>query len=152
MCIYENNLVCGCSDGIIRIFKADSFQYVITLHRPPPLGKANIDSSSKKIHISVTNDEKFADIIALAYNPIAEKLMSLYSDKTFFVWDLKKTEKIYVYRYHTFHSGTINNMDILITKDNTLRIVTCSDDKTVKFWNMKLDEFQGINIKGINLK
>ncbi len=115
--------------------------YVITLHRPPPLGKANIDSSSKKINISVTSDEKFADVIGLLYNNITEKLISIYSDKTFFIWDLKNSEKLYVYRYNTFHSGSINNMDIQITSDEIIRIATCSDDKTVKLWNLKLEDF-----------
>ena len=101
----------------------------------------------KKINISVTNDEKFADVIALKYNANAEKLISIYSDKTFFVWDLKNSEKIYVFRYNTFHSGTICQMDILQTKDNIIRIATCSDDKTVRFWNFKIEDFLP-NLKG----
>jgi hypothetical protein len=36
-------------------------------------------------------------------------------------------------------------MDIQITQDDILRIATCSDDRTVKFWNMKLEDFQGVN-------
>jgi WD40 repeat protein len=146
ICVYDQSLVCGCSDGVIRVFKADTFEYVITLHRPPPLGKANIDSSSKKINISVTHDEKFADVIALVYNYNSEKLVALYSDKTFFIWDLKKSEKLYVYRYSTYHSGTINSMDLQTTSDDVLRIATCSDDRTVKFWNIKLEDFPGVNI------
>jgi WD40 repeat protein len=130
---------------VIRVFKADTLEYVITLHRPPPLGKANIDSSSKKINISVTHDEKFADVIALVYNYNAEKLVALYSDKTFFIWDLKKSEKLYVYRYSTYHSGTINCMDLYTNNDDVLYIATCSDDKTVKFWNIKLEDFTGVN-------
>jgi WD40 repeat protein len=143
MCIYDQMLVCGCGDGIIRIFKAESLEHVVTLHRPPPLGRANIDANIKKINISVTQDEKFADVVTLNYNNFHEKLLSIYSDKTFFVWDLKKSDKIYVDRYNAFHSGSINNMDIQETKDNILRVVTCSDDKTVKFWNFKMEDFPG---------
>jgi WD40 repeat protein len=146
ICVFDQTLVCGCSDGVVRVFKADTLDYVITLHRPPPLGKANIDSSSKKINISVTHDEKFADVISLVYNYNAEKLVALYSDKTFFIWDLKKSEKLYVYRFSTYHSGTINCMDIQTTADDVLRIATCSDDRTVKFWNLKLEDFPGVNI------
>lgn len=143
--IYQDNLICGCSEGIIRIFNCNTLQYKSTLHRPPPLGKANIDSNTKKINISVSNDEKFADVIYLEYNNYYEKLLSLYSDKTFFIWDLKKTEKIYVYRYNTFHSGSINNMDFIIDpKEEIINFVTCSDDKTVRLWNMKIEDFLSI--------
>jgi WD40 repeat protein len=146
ICVFDQTLVCGCSDGVVRVFKADTLDYVITLHRHPPLDKANIDSSSKKINISVTHDEKHVDVISLVYTYNAEKLVALYSDKTFFIWDLKKSEKLYVYRFSTFHSGTINCMDILTNADDVLRIVTCSDDGTVKFWNLKLEDFPGVNI------
>jgi len=140
--IYQDNLICGCSEGIIRIFSCSTLQYKSTLHRPPPLGKANIDSNTKKINISVTNDEKFADVICLVFNPFYEKLISLYSDKTFFIWDLRKQEKIYVYRYSTFHSGSINNMDCYFDScEEVIHFVTCSDDKTVRLWNIKMEEF-----------
>jgi WD40 repeat protein len=149
ICVYDQTLVCGCSDGVIRVFKAENLEYVITLHRPPPLGKANIDSSSKKINISVTSDEKFADVIGLVYNNLNEKLISVYSDKTFFIWDLKNSDKLYVYRYNSFHSGSINNMDVQITNDEIVRIATCSDDKTVKLWNFKMEDFvNSLVIKG----
>ena len=39
-------VVCGLSDGLIRIFKSEKLDHVATLSRPPPLGKANIDSSN----------------------------------------------------------------------------------------------------------
>jgi len=151
--IYNDNLICGCAEGIIRIFNSTTLQYKSTLHRPPPLGKANIDSNSKKINISVTNDEKFADVICLIYNPFYEKLISLYSDKTFFIWDLRKPDKIYVYRYNTFHSGSINNMDYFMdSKEDVIHFVTCSDDKTVRLWNMKIEDFytQGLSNNKLN--
>jgi len=141
ICLNDANVICGCGDGIIRVFKIETFEHVMTLHRPPPLGKANIDSNIKKINISVSQDEKFADIIIVSFNNIHDRLISIYSDKTFFIWDIKKTEKIYVYRYNSFHSGSINNMDIQSNDDDILKIVTCSDDKTVKLWNFKFEEF-----------
>jgi len=144
--IHQDNLICACSDGIIRIFNSNTLQYKSTLHRPPPLGKANIDSNTKKINISVTNEEKFADVIFLLFNPFHEKLISLYSDKTFFIWDLKKSEKIFVYRYNTFHSGSINNMDVYVNNENNIvNFVTASDDKTVRLWNMKMEDFENFN-------
>jgi len=39
-------VICGLSDGLVRIFKSDKLEHVATLSKPPPLGKANIDSSN----------------------------------------------------------------------------------------------------------
>lgn len=48
LCIFDKMLGCGCTDGIIRLFNYETLAHVITLHRPPPLGKANIDSNVKR--------------------------------------------------------------------------------------------------------
>lgn len=42
ICAFSNLVACGCSDGIIRCFDADTLEHIITLPRPPPLGEANI--------------------------------------------------------------------------------------------------------------
>ena len=43
--VHEDGLLAAaCADGLVRVFKADSLQYVATLPRPPPLGRANISS------------------------------------------------------------------------------------------------------------
>lgn len=40
----DGTLAAACADGLVRLFKADDLQYVATLPRPPPLGRANISS------------------------------------------------------------------------------------------------------------
>lgn len=35
-------LLCGCSDGYIRVFAPKTLEHVLTLPKPPPLGTANI--------------------------------------------------------------------------------------------------------------
>jgi len=96
------------------------------------------------MNISVTNEEKFADVIFVMYNDFSDKLLTLYSDKTFFIWELEKIEKldkIYVLRHDIYHSGSIYSMDLIQGKDNILKIATCSDDKTIKYWNLKIEDF-----------
>ena len=49
--------------------------------------------------------------------------------------------RINITRYHIFQSGSIKAMDYAYDeKEKLIKIVTCSDDKTVIYWNLRLDE------------
>ena len=82
------------------------------------------------------------NVIASAYNNYYKKLVVIYSNKTFFVWDINQLNNIHLYRNNIFQSGGIKAMDYSILKEeNLIKIATCSDDNTVIYWNIKLDEF-----------
>lgn len=59
--ITNDHLMCGCSDGVIRVFSTKTLDHIMTLPKPPPLGSANIEAGVKKIRIPATKDSKFAD-------------------------------------------------------------------------------------------
>ena len=141
--IWNNMIGCGLSDGIYRVFNADNLNHIVTLQRPPALGKLNDDLNKKgNINIPSNSNPIFADIIASSYNDFHKKLIVIYSDKTFFAWDINDLKNICIYRYNIFQSGGIKAMDYSISKEeNLIKIATCSDDKTVIYWNIKLDEF-----------
>lgn len=63
--VSEGRLFCACSDGIMRIFKTETLEHIITLSRPPPLGETNILTGVSKIKIPSNNKTKFADILAV---------------------------------------------------------------------------------------
>ena len=136
--MWDNLLGCGCGDGVFRIF-TNELKYVTTLKNPPPLGQINTD---KEIINNNKNNNVYPDIIASLYNSFHKKLIVVYSDKTFIAWDISNFNKMQIFRSKIFHCGGIKAMDYFVDKENnTIKIVTCSDDKTVIFWNMQLDEF-----------
>ena len=142
--IWNNMIGCGLGDGLYRIFNADNLGHILTLQRPPPLGSLNDDFNNKKGNINIPNNSNhiFSDIIATIYNEYYNKLIVVYSDKTFFIWDISQLKDVHIYRSNIFQSGGIKAMDYSISKEeNLIKIVTCSDDKTVIYWNIKLDEF-----------
>ena len=137
--IWKNFIGCGLSDGIYRVFNADNLNHVLTLQRPPPLGSLNAQMMVNSIK---NEDDVFPDVIASAYNNYFKKLVVIYSNKTFFVWDINQLNNIHLYRNNIFQSGGIKAMDYSISKEeNLIKIATCSDDNTVIYWNIKLDEF-----------
>jgi WD40 repeat protein len=111
---------------------------VTSLKYPPPLGKKNGVKEEIK-----SNDKNsvYPDIIASLYDSIHEKLIVIYSDKTFLAWEMNNNN-IHLYRSKIFHCGGIKAMDYYTDKENNIiKIATCSDDKTVIFWNIPIDEF-----------
>ena len=135
--IWDNNIGCGCSDGIYRIFNVDNLSHIQTLHKPPPLGPEinNINS--------VQNSSNFVypDVMCNLYIKYHKKLIIVYSNKYFLVWDIKNKNQMNIVRYHVFQCGSIKCMDYAFDqKENILKIATCSDDKTVIYWNLRLDE------------
>ena len=136
--MWNNLLGCGCGDGVYRIF-TNELKYISSLKNPPPLGKINSD---KELNINNKNDNVYADIIASIYDSTHNKLVVIYSDKTFIAWDISNNNNIQIYKSKIFHCGGIKAMDYFIDKENNfIKIATCSDDKTVIFWNIPIDEF-----------
>ena len=147
--MWNNLLGCGCGDGVYRIF-TNELKYICTLKTPPPLGKINTD---KEININSKNNLLYADVIASLYNNVYNKLLVIYSDKTFIAWDINNIENIEIYRTKIFHCGGIEAMDYFVDKkNNIIKIVTCSDDKTVIFWSIPIEEFIANNSSSTNNK
>ena len=85
----NEHLICGCSDGIVRVFGTKSLEHIITLPKPPPLGSANIETGVKKVRIPSTKDSKFADCQAVIVDENNQRVIVLYSDRMIFIWDIK---------------------------------------------------------------
>ena len=143
LCIFESNYIgCGCGDNVIRIFDGETLKHYVTLNKICPLGKANVDFSTHTEELKSFPDSKYADIISVSYNEYHKKFITVYSDKTLFIWNINSKKECLVYRYNIFHSGSITSMDYCIDKDNNvLKLITVGDDCTGIYWNLKLSDF-----------
>lgn len=79
----------ACSEGVMRVFQAETLVHVVTMARPPPLGETNILTGVSKIKIPTSNKSKFADIICCVVDKVNERLLTLYSDRMMFLWEIK---------------------------------------------------------------
>lgn len=134
---FSNLVVCGCEEGIIRFFDGTSLEHIRTLTRPPPLGEANVTIEKQGMAIQTDSNATFADVISVKLFENNTRLFSLYSDKTVFIWDLTKLDKVVVNRSFLNHSGGINDIQILPTSTLELtKFATASSDKTIRLWNI----------------
>jgi WD40 repeat protein len=132
-----NMVVCGCDDGVIRFFDANTLEHIRTLTRPPPLGEANVTIEKQGLAIQTDSSATFADVISVKLFENNTRLFSLYSDKTVFIWDLTKLDRVVVSRSFLNHSASINDIQILPTSTLELtKFATASSDKTIRLWNL----------------
>ena len=136
LCIYDNKYIgCGCGDGIIRLFNAETLQHYTTINKLYSFGK--VTDLNPKI-----SNPNAADIIAIQYNIFYNKLITIYSDKALFIWEINSDKTTSIYRSYIFHFGSIICMDYDIDPDNNvLKLITAGDDSIVIYWNFKLDDF-----------
>ena len=108
--VSDGKLFCACSEGVMRIFQADSLQHIVTMARPPPLGDTNILVGVSKIKIPTSNESKFADVICCIVDQVNNRVVTLYSDRMLFIWDIKKFDHMNVYRTFHSHRGPIHDI------------------------------------------
>ena len=137
--IWDDKIGIGCGDGIYRIFNADDLNYIQNLPKPPPLGHFNLNANIDNLK---NNELIYPDIKCNIYSNYHNKLIIVYSNNYFFVWDINDINKIEIIRQHIFQNGNIKNMDLAIDKkEGIIKLVTSGDDKTVIFWNFKINDF-----------
>ena len=146
-------LYCACSDGIIRVFSTETLQHLLSLSKPPPLGSTNLLAGNGRIKISQNKTTKFADVIACTIDHLNNRAIALYSDHMLFIWDVGALKSVTVLRSMYSHSGPIHDIQVVSNKhqiglntkamslprceneDSLTKFVTCSSDRTIRFWN-----------------
>ena len=132
LAIFENKIGIGCSDGIYRIFNIDNLTYIQTLPNPSSFCFNNLNLNEKLIS---------TDIICNLYSAFHNKLILVYSNNLFIIWNVQDIIKIEIDREHLFLNSKINNIDLAIDeKEGLIKIVSSNDDCTVIYWNFKIDE------------
>lgn len=124
-------VICGCSDGSVRLFHPITLEHLKTL--PKPHMVAAPTSSTQSL---------FPDSIALSLTPSNKHLAVLYSDKSVFLWNISDLKNIFKARHFRAHSGCIwdiqpyqvseNNKSTFLPSNS---FVTCSADSTIRFWD-----------------
>ena len=140
--LWNDLLGCGCGDGLFRIFTTE-LRHICTLKYPPPLSQINSD---KEVPYSKNSNNIYADVIASLFNTYHNKLVLVYSNKNVISWDISDFSHIVLDKSKIFHLGGIKSMDYFQDKENNiLKIVTMSDDKTVIYWSIPLNELIELN-------
>ena len=130
--IWENKIGIGCSDGVYKIYEANNLNHILSLPKPPPINPENKEKSL------------YPDIICNLYNKHYNKLITVYSNRYFCLWNIKNMKQIEIMRHHFFQSGSIKYLDLGVDNDKgIIKMVTAGNDNNVFYWNFLINEFLG---------
>lgn len=132
----ERMVVCGCSDGIVRVFERGTLGYMATLPRPHQLG---IDIAAPEN----SSNALYADVVAVRVKD--DKVAAVYSDHSLFLWDVADFSHVGKYRSLLFHSDCVWGVE----RSTLNTFITYASDGTARFWNLDSNEPKNIYSKDL---
>ncbi|CAB5191887.1 uncharacterized protein OCT59_005327 [Rhizophagus irregularis] len=141
--VSEQYIVCACTNGIVRLFEPVTLKYIGTLPKPHPLGVDLTLQTGTTYNGSGDPNEIYPDTVSVKLDAETGKLSCIYSDHSFFIWDIKDIKKIGKYRSFLYHCDTIWGVEMIPSRNSTATttsfpentFVTYSADSTIRFWN-----------------
>ncbi|XP_069706958.1 WD repeat-containing protein 62-like [Phaenicophaeus curvirostris] len=138
LCLSEDLIFCGCSDGTVRIFQASDLRFLGDLPTPHPLG---VDITQPRA--PSRPDLVYPDTITLAYDASNCWVTCIYKDHSVYVWDIRDLQKIKKVWSDLFHSSIIWNVEVYpVLEEKRSRLppgsfLTCSSDNTIRVWTLE---------------
>ncbi|ORY08103.1 WD40 repeat-like protein [Basidiobolus meristosporus CBS 931.73] len=143
--INDKYIVCGCENGVVRLFEPESLNYAGTLPKPHPLG---VNINTQEFIQEPNSTDVFPDAVAVRITHDGDKVAVVYSDRSIYIWDIKSLDKIGKYRSSLYHSGCVWGVELFpslgdsaVMEESSIDIplnsfVTYSADGTIRFWNL----------------
>ncbi|CAN0372227.1 unnamed protein product, partial [Discosporangium mesarthrocarpum] len=100
----------ACSDGLVRLFDAETLAYSVTLPRPQPLGPRGANVASVKELQEITEASTVAGgraTLGCRLSPSGTKVVCVYADRSVFIWDVTNRGRVGKYRSFVGHGGSI---------------------------------------------
>ncbi|XP_025770302.1 WD repeat-containing protein 62 [Puma concolor] len=142
LCVSQELIFCGCTDGIVRIFQAHSLQYLANLPKPHYLGVDVAQGLEPSFLFHRKAEAVYPDTVALTFDPIHQWLSCVYKDHSIYIWDVKDINKVGKMWSELFHSSYVWNVEVYPEFEDQRAclpsgsFLTCSSDNTIRFWNM----------------
>ncbi|KAM4825462.1 WD repeat-containing protein 62 [Thomomys bottae] len=142
LCVSEELIFCGCTDGIVRIFQAHSLHYLANLPKPHYLGVDVAQGLEPSFLFHRKAEAVYPDTVALTFDPVHQWLSCVYKDHSIYIWDVKDINKVSKMWSELFHSSYVWNVEVYPEFEDQRAclpsgsFLTCSSDNTIRFWNM----------------
>lgn len=154
-------ILVGCAEAIIRVFNAETLEYITTLPRTHFLGVDVAQGVHINHMMTVPQNAKYPDTIAIVYDENRSKVTSVYNDHSLYIWDLRDIRRVGKSNSFLYHSACIwgvetvpfsylkHNVSDTLPSDSFL---TCSSDDTIRVWDIENGESTELYRKNIYSK
>ncbi|XP_065833168.1 mitogen-activated protein kinase-binding protein 1-like isoform X2 [Oscarella lobularis] len=133
----ETYVICGCSEGVIRLFDPSTLKYICSLPRPHSLGVIIPAAEEDK---RAQTPAKYPDVVCLSMDVSNMKLGVVYSDHSFYVWNIGNLSQVTLSGSFLSHRSCIWNIEPFSSEPGIAlpanSFITGSTDGTVRFWNL----------------
>uniref|UniRef100_H9Z024 WD repeat-containing protein 62 isoform 1 n=1 Tax=Macaca mulatta TaxID=9544 RepID=H9Z024_MACMU len=142
LCVSQELIFCGCTDGIVRIFQAHSLHYLANLPKPHYLGVDVAQGLEPSFLFHRKAEAVYPDTVALTFDPIHQWLSCVYKDHSIYIWDVKDINRVGKVWSELFHSSYVWNVEVYPEFEDQRAclpsgsFLTCSSDNTIRFWNL----------------
>nr|XP_015105680.1 WD repeat-containing protein 62 isoform X2 [Vicugna pacos] len=142
LCVSQDLIFCGCTDGIVRIFQAHSLHYLANLPKPHYLGVDVAQGLEPSFLFRRKAEAIYPDTVALTFDPVHQWLSCVYKDHSIYIWDVRDINKVGKIWSELFHSSYVWNVEVYPEFEDQRAclpsgsFLTCSSDNTIRFWNM----------------
>ncbi|XP_005908326.2 WD repeat-containing protein 62 isoform X1 [Bos mutus] len=142
LCVSQELIFCGCTDGIVRIFQAHSLQYLTNLPKPHYLGVDVAQGLEPSFLFHRKAEATYPDTVALTFDPMHQWLSCVYKDHSIYIWDVRDINQVGKVWSELFHSSYVWNVEVYPEFEDQRAclpsgsFLTCSSDNTIRFWNM----------------
>lgn len=82
--------------------------------KPHPLGTDISLVTSPDMVRPAVESTHYPDAVAMVYDETAQRVISVYSDRSLYVWDIRDLTKIGKYRSFIFHSDCVWGVEVCI--------------------------------------
>nr|XP_061837712.1 mitogen-activated protein kinase-binding protein 1 [Nerophis lumbriciformis]XP_061837713.1 mitogen-activated protein kinase-binding protein 1 [Nerophis lumbriciformis] len=146
LCVTDQLIFCGCSDGAVRAFSPLTLHFICTLPRPHFLGVDVAAMTDISQLFSCRADARYPDTVAVTYDPSNHWLSCIYNDHSVYVWDvgdLRRVGKLYSALYHAScvwslevfpQEGGVTGAEKLVLAPGCF--LSCSSDNTIRVWTV----------------
>jgi len=138
---HKNRLLCGCANGVCRVFDGKSFEFIATLPLPK---RIDIPVQTQKSQ-QIENDEgpvgSYPDTVFVGWIDAGQSAIVIYADRSLFSWDLSEVGVIRRKFSLLSHTSGISAI-VALPSTNLVEgqpdglIATCSNDRRLRFWKI----------------
>ncbi|XP_053672598.1 uncharacterized protein LOC128722930 [Anopheles nili] len=158
-------ILVGCADAIVRVFNAETLEYITTLPRTHFLGVDVAQGVHINHMMAVPQSAKYPDTIAIVYDDVRSKVTCVYNDHSLYIWDLRDIRRVGKSQSFLYHSACIWGVETVPFSYQQLQhsanggdtlpsdcFMTCSSDDTIRVWDVDSCEANEVYRKNIYSK
>uniref|UniRef100_A0AAV2K7B8 MABP1/WDR62 second WD40 domain-containing protein n=1 Tax=Knipowitschia caucasica TaxID=637954 RepID=A0AAV2K7B8_KNICA len=162
LCVAEDLLFCGCSDGTVKIFAITDLSFICTLPHPHPHLHPHPLPSDTSAPSQTSPASSFSGggspaVVALACDSGCVHLSAVFSDHSVCVWGLQdgvgRVDTLWSAAYHSSCVWDLQMFPDALCQSGLLRdaFLSCSVDNTIRMWRMSRPPHRSTNLLTVDL-